>query len=108
MEFLNSSLDKLVGLLHQKNHSFPLIQQHSKYSPNNMDLMISKGIYPYSWVKSIQQLENQKHLPEKKDFYNDLKEEDTAPKPPGNKPRISAVRNECESWQSNSPPCQPV
>ena len=78
LEFLSGSLDKLVGLLRDENHTFPIMKCHPKIkeNPQLLELATRKGIYPYGWVTSIAQLNDAKSFPSREDFFNDLNDEE--------------------------------
>lgn len=86
LAFLPDSLDKLVENLKASGSEFPLLntlvrnndndgeeEEDNRQLPKNMkDLLLRKGVYPYSFATSIETLENCKQLPSKDAFYNDL------------------------------------
>jgi len=69
--FLSSSLDTLTDTLVQSNHNFNILKQWQS-NPRLIQLLLRKGIYPYEFVKSIDQLKAQTSLPKKNDFYSKL------------------------------------
>lgn len=66
--FLSTSLNTLVGLLDKKK-DFKILKQN--YGEKNLDLLMQKSFFPYSYISSVEKLA-ETSLPEKKDFYNDL------------------------------------
>jgi len=77
LSFLSAALSTLVEGLKKSNHDFKYIKQMEVLLDKNnykekLELMMSKGIFPYDWVSSINQLKNQSIFPEKKSFHNIL------------------------------------
>ena len=74
LQFMNSSLDKLVKNLANAeggDQNFQHLNRH--FTPEQTKLLRRKGVYPYSYVENEDVL-NQKQLPPKEAFYNDLQE----------------------------------
>jgi hypothetical protein len=78
LSFLSAPLDTLIMGLKKDNHEFNYISQMDVLNISDvnyikkLNLMTNKGIYPYDWVSSIEQLENQIIFPDKKYFFNTL------------------------------------
>jgi hypothetical protein len=78
--FLKASLNELVSDLKSENHNFKYIkslpclqdEKNSDLYAEKLDLITSKGIFPYDFVTSIEQLKNCTEIPDKKYFYNSL------------------------------------
>ena len=71
MALLDGSLEKLVNTLVCSNHKFPLMRKvFPEYKKR--ELLLRKGVYPYEFVKSIEQLRNQTTLPKHEEFYSKL------------------------------------
>ncbi len=74
--FLSSSLSSLTEDLVASGHDFPLLAETKFYqTPEQRQLLLRKGVFPYAFVKSAEQLSRLKEVPPKETFYNDLKEE---------------------------------
>ena len=69
MEFLNSSLDKLVKNLSDEDFKY-LIE---KFGPKNLELLKQKGAYSYEYMNNFEKFKEEK-LPAKKCFYSSTKE----------------------------------
>lgn len=69
--FLPDSLERLVNTLVTSQHDFPLL---SKIWPKkaDRDLLLRKGVYPYCFATSIKRLRQQKRVPPRADFFNDI------------------------------------
>ena len=68
MQFMNSSLDKLVKNLSDEDFKF-LVEE---FSPENLELL-KKGAYPYKYMNSFERF-NEKQLPARKYFYSSTKD----------------------------------
>ena len=68
MQFMNSSLDKLVNNLSDKNLKY-LIEE---FGSENLELLKQKGTYPYEYMNSFQRF-NEEKLPARKYFYSSIK-----------------------------------
>lgn len=73
LAFLGDSLDKLVTTLKKSHSTFPILEQ--LVSGEKKQLLLRKGIYPYSFATGIEKLERTPHLPHKDEFYSDLAQE---------------------------------
>ena len=71
MSLLDGSLDQLVETLKRSHHDFPLMKKVFPVEKQR-ELLIGKGYYPYEWVQSIEQLQNQTSLPAHEHFYSKL------------------------------------
>ena len=69
MQFMSSSLDKLVKNLSDKDFKY-LIEE---FGFENLELLKQKGVYPYEYMNSFERF-NEKKLPAKKYFYNSIKD----------------------------------
>ena len=69
MQFMNSSLDKLVKNLSDKDFKY-LIE---KFGSKNIELLKQKGAYPYEHMNSFEKF-NEEKLPAKKYFYSSTKD----------------------------------
>ena len=74
MSFLNSSLANSVNMLVNDDHDFPYVKMFG-YSENAIPFVTRKGVFPYDWVKSLNQLKECHSLPPKKFFYSILTSE---------------------------------
>ena len=69
MQFMNSSLDKLIKNLPDKDFKYLIEELGSK----NTKLLKQKGVYPYKYMNSFERF-NEKKLPAKKYFYTSIKD----------------------------------
>ena len=69
MQFMISSLDKLVKNLSDKNFKY-LIEE---FGPENLELLKQKSAYPYEYMNSFER-SNEEKLPAKKYFYSSIKD----------------------------------
>ena len=75
LQFMGSSIDELAKNL--SDNKKILTQKHLlEYGLNNdkINLIMKKGIFPYSWFDNLNKLNNT-CLPNQSDFFNDLKNE---------------------------------
>jgi hypothetical protein len=73
LSFLEGSLADLVDDLVRSGHDFPLIDQAGLCkTPEEKQLLLQKGVYPYEFAKSVQQLRDAKSLPEHANFYSSV------------------------------------
>ena len=75
MQFMNSSLDKLVKNLSDEDFKYLLEEFGSK----NLELLKEKGTYPYEYMNSFEKFNEEKlpfffFLPAKKYFYSSAKD----------------------------------
>ena len=70
MQFMNSSLDKLVKNLLDKEFKYLIEEFGSEY----LELLKQKGAYPYEYMNSFERF-NEEKLPVKKYFYSSIKDE---------------------------------
>ena len=68
MQFMSSSLDKLVKNLSDKNFKY-LIEE---FGSENLELLKQKGAYPYDYMSSFERFE-EKELPNKECFFSSAK-----------------------------------
>ena len=69
LQFMSSSLDKLVSNLPKKAFKYT----SESFKDDKLDLMIRKGVYPYDYMDSFDKFN--KKLPTKEDFYSILNDE---------------------------------
>lgn len=76
MSFLSSSLSTLTKNMYDKGKGVDLFIETRKAFDNDkhFDLLMRKGVYPYSYMNSFDRFKETK-LPNKKHFYNDFTEE---------------------------------
>ena len=70
MQFMNSSLDKLVKNLSDEDFKY-LVEE---FGSENLELLKQKGAYPYEYMNSFEKF-NEKKLPARKYFYSSTKDE---------------------------------
>ena len=68
MQFINSSLNKLVKNLSDKDFKY-LVEE---FGSENLELLKQKGTYPYEYMNSFERL-NEKKLPARKYFFSSIK-----------------------------------
>ncbi len=68
--FLPDSLDNLVKTLVKSGSTFPVLEQ--LVTGEKKQLLMEKGVYPYSFATSIKRLKETTHLPGRIHFYSDL------------------------------------
>ena len=69
MQFMNSSLDKLVKNLSDKDFKY-LIEE---FGSENLELLKQKATYPYKYMNSFERF-NEEKLPARKYFYSSIKD----------------------------------
>ena len=69
VQFMNSSLDKLVKNLNDKDFKY----LNEEFSNEQLKLVKEKGIYPYEYMKSFKRFSEDK-LPDKSKFFSSLKD----------------------------------
>ena len=69
MQFMNSSLDKLVKNLSDEDFKY-LVEE---FGSENLELLKQKGAYPYEYMNSFERF-NEEKLPAKKYFYSSIKD----------------------------------
>ena len=69
MQFMNSSLDKLVKNLSDEDFKY-LVEE---FGPENVELLKQKGDYPYVYMNSFERF-NEEKLPVEKYFYSSTKD----------------------------------
>ena len=69
MQFMNSTLDKLVTNLSDKHFKY-LIEE---FGSKNSELLKQKGTYPYEYMNSFERF-NEEKLPARKYFYSSIKD----------------------------------
>ena len=72
MQFMNSSLEKLVKNL--TDNDFKYLTE--EFGSKNLELLKQKGAYPYEYMNSFKRFGEEK-LPDKKCFYSSVKDETT-------------------------------
>ena len=74
LQFMNALLEKLVkNLAHEGKDRFTIMTKHIP-SPQEQDLLLRKGVYPYDYVDTPAKLQEQQ-LPRQEDFYSLLTEQ---------------------------------
>ena len=73
MQFMNSSLEKLVKNLSDNDFKYLTEEISSK----NLKLLEQKGDYPYEYINSFKRFSEEK-LPDKKCFYNSVEDGTTS------------------------------
>ena len=73
MQFMNSSLEKLVKNLSDDDFKYLTKEFGSK----NLELLKQKGAYPYEYMDSCKKF-NEEKLPDKKHFYSSVKDGTTS------------------------------
>ena len=68
MQFMNSSLDKLVKNLSDKDFKY-LVEE---FGPDNLEILKQKGAYPYEYMNSFKRF-NEDKLPARKYFFSSTK-----------------------------------
>ena len=68
MQFINSSLDKLVKNLSDKDFQY-LVEE---FGSENLELLKQKGAYPYEYMNSFERFKEKK-LPARKCFFSSTK-----------------------------------
>ena len=74
LQFMASSLEKLVENLYDGEDKFKNFANMKKYYPDDLDLLCRKGYYPYEWMDSAEKLDHE-GLPEMEHFYSALRKE---------------------------------
>ena len=69
MQFLNSSLEKLVKNLSDDDFKYLT----KEFDSRNLELLNQKGAYPYKYIDSFKRFSEEK-LPDKKCFYSSVKD----------------------------------
>ena len=69
MQFMNSSLDKLVKNLSDEDFKC-LVKE---FGSENLEILKQKSTYPYEYMNSFKRF-NEEKLPAKKDFYSTIKD----------------------------------
>ena len=70
MQFMNSSLDKLVKHLSDEDFKY-LVKE---FAPDNLETLKQKGVYPYEYMNSFKRFDEDK-LPARKYFFSSTKKE---------------------------------
>ena len=74
LQFMASSLEKLVENLYDKNDKYSNFNHMKKYYEPELELLCQKGFYPYEWVDNVEIL-NHIGLPPSSEFYSRLSQE---------------------------------
>ena len=69
LQFINSSLDKLVKNLSDEDFKY-LVKE---FGSENLKILKQKGAYPYEYMKSFKRF-NEEKLPARKYFYSSIKD----------------------------------
>ena len=70
MQFMNSSLDKLVKNLSDEDFKY-LVEE---FGSENLEILKQKGAYPYEYMNSFKRF-NEEKLPARKYFFSSTKKE---------------------------------
>ena len=70
MQFMNSSLNKLVKNLSDKDFKYLV----GEFGSKNLEILKQKGAYPREYINSFERFE-QKELPNKECFFSSTKKE---------------------------------
>ena len=99
LQFMASSLEKLVENLYDKNDKYINFNHMRKYynSGNELELLCQKGFYPYEWVDNVEKL-NHVGLPPASDFYSTLTQETISDKNYQHAQNVYAKLN-CQSFK---------
>lgn len=73
-QFLGASLAQLVKDLVDKSKSHFTFTKQVYFDPKLEEVIYGKGVFPYNYLTSLKVLE-EKHLPPKSEFFNDLTQE---------------------------------
>ena len=73
MQFMNSSLDKLVKNLSNEDFKY-LVEE---FGSKNLELLKQNDAYPYEYMNSFERF-NEKKLPARKYFFGSIKKEKLA------------------------------
>ena len=81
IQFMASSLEKLVENLHNDNPTTKYDDFHfmKQEFGDDINLVCQKGFYPYEWMDDTDKL-NQEGLPEIESFYSQLSQKSISPK----------------------------
>ena len=71
MQFMNSSLDKLVKTLSDKDFKY-LVEE---FGSRNLEILKQKGAYPYEYMNSFERF-NEEKLPARKYFFSSTKKKE--------------------------------
>ena len=71
MQFMNSSLDKLVKNLSDEDFKY-LVEE---FGPDNLEILKQKGAYPYEYMNSFKRFDEDK-LPVRKCFFSSTKKKE--------------------------------
>ena len=74
LQFMPSSLEKLVVNLYDEKDKYHNFNHMKKYYNDNIDLLCQKGFYPYEWFDDASKF-NYDGLPSKEEFYSTLSQE---------------------------------
>ena len=78
LQFMNSSLEKLVENLYEKEDKYKNFHSLKSIYPQHYDLLCQKGFYPYEWVDDISKLDHI-GLPPREEFYSSLQQKGIKP-----------------------------
>ena len=74
LQFMASSLEKLVEKLYEKDDKYKNFSHMKKEYNNEIDMLCRKGFYPYEWMDDSKKLDYE-GLPSIDNFYSTLKKE---------------------------------
>jgi len=76
MDLFHASLAALVEDLHISKHDFPILAKSKLFKDKSQfDLLLRKGVYPYAFGQSVDDLKLQHGIPDRKYFFSDLSSE---------------------------------
>jgi hypothetical protein len=78
LQILPCSLAELVENLQRSEHSFPVVGEMAA-TPEEKDLLLRKGVFPYEWARSVSQMESATALPSIDAFFSTLRQESVPP-----------------------------
>ena len=78
MQFMASSLEKLVENLYDEKDTYKNFTHMKKYYNDNMDILCQKGYYPYEWFDDISKMKH-KCLPPIEAFDSKLSQKQLKP-----------------------------
>lgn len=73
--FLNAPLAECASTLVKSEHDFPMLDELCD-DDYQKQLLLRKGVYPYTFATSIEKLMETKQLPPRSAFYNELSDQD--------------------------------
>jgi hypothetical protein len=74
LQFMASSLEKLVENLYDPTDKFKHFHSMKKEFPEHYEMLSRKGVYPYEWMDDISKLDH-RGLPPREAFYSKLRQD---------------------------------